>query len=322
MCDGVSMTTYSWLLAVVRMIARSVADPIVSASSGLEGARSTRTSAGPVARTLSSSAASTFSPCCARSARERRWCSTWSMPAASPNWRSTSTSADRLAAPPARVTARLVAIIEVPVPPFPEKATTTLARPRGARISRRGVSLPATGTSRSTPSRLAPPGGTSPAAIRMASTSSAPPADALIARAVQASAASGASPDVISSTRVDGDTELRCPAKSAAGSSAKRSWSRSTSGWRSHASSITADAWCATPHTSTTSPYGASFSRSPTIRAISSAMSTRITCAPRMPSASIAWYGVAATSGCRVRRCDTAFTTAIKKGAGPMAGSF
>jgi len=57
-----------------------------------------------------------------------------------------------------------------------------------------------------------------------------PPAEALIARAAQASAANGASPDVISSTRVDGDTELRCAAKSAAGSAANPSWSRSTSG--------------------------------------------------------------------------------------------
>ena len=41
---------------------------IASASSGLEGARSTRTSAGPVASTSSSSVASMSSPCAARSA--------------------------------------------------------------------------------------------------------------------------------------------------------------------------------------------------------------------------------------------------------------
>jgi hypothetical protein len=34
-----------------------------------------------------------------------------------------------------------------------------------------------------------------------------------------------------------------------------------------------------------------------------------------------AWYGVLTTSGRGVHRCDMAFTSVIKRGADPMAGS-
>ncbi len=219
-----------------------------AASSGLTADRSTRTSAGPVASTSSSSAGGTSSPEAARSAIERRWPSTWSIAAASPNCRSVSINAARVSTPAASATARLVATIDVPVPPLPENTTISVARPGWARRGLTGAS--GAGLASDCSSALPPPGGMIPAATRIASnraTASAPSSTT----AAGHRPAGAVSPDVMRSTRVAGDTVSRCAAKSSAGGSANVSWRRSTSGWRSHASSMTADGWWATPQTST-----------------------------------------------------------------------
>ena len=93
MCDGVSMTTNSCLRAAVRMMARNRGGDDVAAA---PGSRGRAVPARPPARWRERRRAaplSTSRRAAARSAIDRRWCSTWSMPAASPNWRSMSTSA-------------------------------------------------------------------------------------------------------------------------------------------------------------------------------------------------------------------------------------